>query len=111
MRHYRSYRAGIPTFIISHFLLSSQAAKNILEMARQFGTPVTSYSSIRPIVLRHKEDMREANVGEYGKIKSVTLLCKADYYKFHYGGFFFMVLHMVEPLIYMFDEKIIPLVQ
>jgi len=72
-------------------------------MARTVGTPVTSYSSIAHSYAT--EDMRE-QLANMKDINQVTCYGKADINSI-YGGFFFYGVHMVEPLIYMFDEKII----
>ena len=96
-------QAGIPTFIDKPFCYSSQAAKIFLEMAKEVGTPVTSYSSIA-----HSNatvDMKK-QLAEMKEINQVTSYGKADINSI-YGGFFFYGVHMVEPLIYLFDEKII----
>ena len=96
-------QAGIPTFIDKPFCYSSQAAKIFLEMAKEVGTPVTSYSSIA-----HSNatvDMKK-QLTEMKEINQVTCYGKADINSI-YGGFFFYGVHMVEPLIYLFDEKII----
>tara|TARA_R110000868_G_scaffold258628_4_gene516189 strand:+ start:8043 stop:9035 length:993 start_codon:yes stop_codon:yes gene_type:complete len=96
-------QAGIPTFIDKPFCYSSQAAKIFLEMAKEVGTPVTSYSSIA-----HSNatvDMKK-QLAEMKEINQVTCYGKADINSI-YGGFFFYGVHMVEPLIYLFDEKII----
>jgi predicted dehydrogenase len=96
-------KAGIPTFIDKPFCYSSQAAKIFLEMARAVGTPVTSYSSIAHSYAT--EDMKR-QLAEMKDINQVTCYGKADINSI-YGGFFFYGVHMVEPLIYLFDEKIV----
>tara|TARA_R110002012_G_scaffold97896_1_gene234877 strand:- start:1006 stop:1998 length:993 start_codon:yes stop_codon:yes gene_type:complete len=96
-------KARIPTFIDKPFCYSSQAAKIFLEMARAVGTPVTSYSSIAHSYAT--EDMRK-QLAELKDINQVTCYGKADINSI-YGGFFFYGVHMVEPLIYLFDEKIV----
>lgn len=96
-------KAGIPTFIDKPFCYSSQAAKIFLEMARAVGTPVTSYSSIAHSY--GTDDMRK-QLAELKDINQVTCYGKADINSI-YGGFFFYGVHMVEPLIYLFDEKIV----
>lgn len=96
-------KAGIPTFIDKPFCYSSKAAKIFLEMARALGTPVTSYSSIAHSYAT--DDMR-SQLKELKDINQVTCYGKADINSI-YGGFFFYGVHMVEPLIYLFDEKIV----
>ena len=96
-------KAGIPSFIDKPFCFSSQAAKIFLEMAREVGTPVTSYSSIAHSYAT--EDMRK-QLAEIKDINQITCYGKADINSI-YGGFYFYGVHMVEPLIYLFDEKIV----
>jgi hypothetical protein len=72
-------------------------------MAKAVGTPVTSYSSIAHSYAT--DDMR-SQLKEFKDINQVTCYGKADINSI-YGGFFFYGVHMVEPLIYLFDEKII----
>lgn len=96
-------KEGIPTFVDKPFCYSSQAAKIFLEMARTEGTPVTSYSSIAHSYAT--EDMR-AQLSKMKDINQVSCYGKADINSI-YGGFFFYGVHMVEPLIYLFDEKIV----
>jgi len=96
-------KAGIPTFIDKPFCYDSQAAKTFLQMARAIGTPVTSYSSIAHSYAT--EDMRR-QLTELKDINQITCYGKADVNSI-YGGFFFYGVHMVEPLIYLFDEKIV----
>ncbi|MCK0147362.1 Gfo/Idh/MocA family oxidoreductase [Arenibacter sp. F26102] len=96
-------KAGIPTFVDKPFCYSSQAAKIFLEMAREVGTPVTSYSSIAHS--NATEDMRK-QLAEMKDINQITCYGKADINSI-YGGFIFYGVHMVEPLIYLFDEKIV----
>ncbi|WP_089885803.1 Gfo/Idh/MocA family protein [Kriegella aquimaris] len=96
-------KAGIPTFIDKPFCFSSKEAKEFLKMARDVGTPVTSYSSIAHSYAT--EDMRK-QVDEIKDINQVTCYGKADLNSI-YGGFYFYGVHMVEPLIYLFDEKVV----
>ena len=95
-------KAGIPTFIDKPFCFSSKEAKEFLKMARDVGTPVTSYSSIAHSYAT--EDMRKQV--EIKDINQVTCYGKADLNSI-YGGFYFYGVHMVEPLIYLFDEKVV----
>lgn len=96
-------KAGIPTFVDKPFCYSSQAAKMFLELARSVGTPVTSYSSIAH---SHDTDDMRKQLEEMKEINQITCYGKADINSI-YGGFFFYGVHMVEPLIYLFDEKIV----
>ena len=96
-------KKGIPTFIDKPFCYSSEAARTFLEMARTLGTPVTSYSSIAHSYAT--DDMRNQLAG-MKEVNQITSYGKADINSI-YGGFFFYGVHLVEPLIYLFDEKIV----
>ncbi len=96
-------KAGVPTFIDKPFCFSSEAAKKFLKMAEDVGTPVTSYSSIAHSFAT--EDMRK-QVDEIKGINQITCYGKADLNSI-YGGIYFYGVHMVEPLIYLFDEKVV----
>jgi len=95
--------AGIPTFIDKPFCYSSDKAKDFLKLAKKIGTPITSYSSIAHSYAN--DNMRE-QLKEMGNINQVTCYGKADINSI-YGGIYFYGVHMVEPLIYLFDEKVV----
>ncbi len=96
-------KAGVPTFIDKPFCFSSVAAKEFLEMAKKAGTPVASYSSIAHNYAT--DDMRK-QLDEMEDINQITCYGKADINSI-YGGIYFYGVHMVEPLIYLFDERVV----
>ncbi|MEQ6119170.1 Gfo/Idh/MocA family oxidoreductase [Reichenbachiella sp. MALMAid0571] len=95
--------AGIPTFIDKPFCFSSKEAKEFLAMARKVGTPVTSFSSIAHSY--DTFDVREQLNGIDG-ISQVVCYGRVDINS-EYGGVYFYGPHLVEPLVYLFDEKVI----
>jgi len=95
-------KAGIPTFIDKPFCYRVAEGKEFLEMARQAGTPVSSYSSEA-----HKAgtfDIRK-QVETMGAISHVMMSGPADL-ESPYGGVFFYGIHMVQPLMYIFGDDI-----
>lgn len=95
-------QAGIPTFVDKPFCYRLKEGVKFLEMARAAGTPVTSYSSIAhsAATMDIKEQLKE--LGEINQVMRsgpVELDSK-------YGGVFFYGVHIVQPLIYLFDQKI-----
>lgn len=95
--------ARIPTFIDKPFCFSSEAAKIFLEIARKLGTPVTSYSSIAHSYAT--EDLRK-QVANMQDLTQITCYGKADINSI-YGGIYFYGVHLVEPLLYLFDERVV----
>ena len=96
-------KAGIPTFVDKPFCYRLEEGKAFLAMAREVGTPVTSYSSIA-----HSEatfDMK-AQLKELGPINQVVRSGPVDLNS-KYGGVFFYGVHIVQPLLYLFDEDIV----
>jgi len=96
-------KAGIPTFIDKPFCYRLEEGKAFLAMAREVGTPVTSYSSIA-----HSEatfDMKE-QLKEMGTINQLIRSGRTDLNS-KYGGVFFYGVHIIEPLLYLFDEDIV----
>lgn len=96
-------KAGIPTFVDKPFCYRLEEGKTFLAMAREVGTPVTSYSSIA-----HSEatfDMK-AQLKELGPINQVVRSGPVDLNS-KYGGVFFYGVHIVQPLLYLFDEDIV----
>ena len=95
--------AGIPTFVDKPFCYRLEEGKAFLAMAREVGTPVTSYSSIA-----HSEatfDMK-AQLKELGPINQLVRSGPVDLNS-KYGGVFFYGVHIVQPLLYLFDEDIV----
>lgn len=95
-------KAGIPTFIDKPFCYRATEGKEFLQMARNVGTPVSSYSSIAQTASTF--DMKE-QVAAMGKISQVVRAGTADL-ESEYGGIFFYGVHIVQPLMYIFGEDI-----
>lgn len=96
-------KAGIPTFVDKPFCYRLEEGKAFLAMARELGTPVTSYSSIA-----HNDatfDMK-AQLKKLGPINQVVRSGPVDLNS-KYGGVFFYGVHIVQPLLYLFDEDIV----
>jgi predicted dehydrogenase len=94
--------AGIPTFIDKPFCYRVSEGKEFLAMARELGTPVTSYSSIAQSDATF--DMKE-QIQSLGEINHVIRYGPADL-ESEYGGIFFYGVHCVQPLMFMFGEDI-----
>ena len=95
-------KEGIPTFVDKPFCYRVAEGKVFLAMARKYGTPVTSYSSIA-----HSNatfDIRE-QVATMGKINQVVRYGPVELDS-KYGGIFFYGVHLVQPLMVMFGEDI-----
>lgn len=95
-------KAGIPTFIDKPFCYRAEKGKEFLEMAREAGTPVTSYSSIAQSSATF--DIKK-QVNEMDNIHQVIRTGPVDLDS-KYGGVFFYGVHIVQPLIFMFGEDI-----
>jgi predicted dehydrogenase len=95
-------KAGIPTFIDKPFCYRAEKGKEFLQMAREVGTPVTSYSSIAHSAATF--DIKK-QVKEMGEIHQVIRTGPADLDS-KYGGVFFYGVHIVQPLMVMFGEEI-----
>ena len=95
-------KAGIPCFIDKPFCYRVKDGKAFLAMARELGTPVTSYSSIAQShatydIQQQLESMGEINhVVRYGPVDLDS----------EYGGVFFYGVHILQPLMFMFGEDI-----
>lgn len=95
-------KEGIPTFVDKPFCYRVAEGKEFLAMARKYGTPVTSYSSIA-----HSNatfDIRE-QVAEMDNINQVVRYGPVELDS-KYGGIFFYGVHLVQPLMVMFGEDI-----
>ncbi len=95
-------KAGIPTFIDKPFCYRTEEGKEFLAMAREVGTPVTSYSSIAQSestfdIKEQVESMSEiSQVIRYGPVELDS----------KYGGVFFYGVHIVQPLLFMFGDDV-----
>lgn len=96
-------KAGIPTFIDKPFCYRVEEGKKFLAMARERGTPVTSYSG-----RAHSADTFDIKnqVESMGKISHVISYGPVDINS-QWGGVFFYGVHLVEPLLYIFGEDVV----
>ena len=95
-------KAGIPTFIDKPFCYRAEEGKEFLAMAREAGTPVTSYSSIAQSNATF--DIKE-QVESMGEISQVIRYGPVDLDS-KYGGVFFYGVHIVQPLLFMFGDDV-----
>lgn len=95
-------REKIPTFIDKPFCYRAAEGQKFLRLAKELGTPVSSYSSIA-----HSEatfDLIEQIKSTEG-ISQVICSGPGDFTS-PYGGIFFYGVHIVQPLMYVFGEDI-----
>ena len=91
-------QAGIPTFIDKPFCYRLREGKTFLQMAKDHGTPVTSYSS----VAHSYETMdQKEQLESIPDINQVVMYGPCDI-ESQYGGIFFYGPHLIEPMIYLF---------
>ena len=95
-------REGVPTFVDKPFCYRAAEGEEFLEMARELGTPVTSYSSIAQSAATF--DIKK-QVASMENIKQVIRSGPVDMDS-KYGGIFFYGVHIVQPLMYVFGEEI-----
>jgi len=95
-------KAGIPTFIDKPFCYRVEEGKAFLAMAREAGTPVSSYSTIAQSDSTF--DIAD-QIKSLGEINNVVRYGPADI-ESPYGGIFFYGVHLVQPLMYMFGDDI-----
>lgn len=95
-------KAGIPTFVDKPFCYRVEEGKKFLGMAREVGTPVTSFSSIAQSVCTY--DIKE-QIKSMGEINHVVRFGPLDLDS-PYGGVFFYGVHLLQPLMFMFGEDI-----
>ncbi len=95
-------KEGIPTFIDKPFCYRVDEGKEFLAMARKYGTPVTSYSSIAHSNATY--DMKK-QVESMEKINQVVRYGPVDINS-KYGGIFFYGVHLLQPLMNIFGEDI-----
>ncbi|MCK4855529.1 MAG: Gfo/Idh/MocA family oxidoreductase [Bacteroidales bacterium] len=95
-------KAGIPTFIDKPFCYRVSEGKEFLAMAREAGTPVTSFSSVRQSDATFDMKKQMESLGEFNHIVS---LGPADL-ESKYGGIFFYGVHIIEPLLFLFGENV-----
>jgi len=95
-------KAGIPTFIDKPFCYRIDEGKIFLSMARQTGTPVTSFSSVAHTKATYDIKQQLESLGE---IHHVVRYGPLDLDS-EYGGVFFYGVHLIQPLMFMFGEDI-----
>jgi predicted dehydrogenase len=94
--------AGIPTFIDKPFCYRVSEGEAFLAMAREKGTPVTSFSSILQSDATFDIKEQLESMPEIGHIVSMG---PADI-ESAYGGIFFYGVHLVEPVLYWFGDDV-----
>lgn len=95
-------KAGIPTFVDKPFCYRVDEGKKFLKIAREYQTPVTSFSSIAQS--DGNPDMK-AQVKELGNIEHIVWSGPVDL-ESKYGGIFFYGVHLVQPLLNVFGEDV-----
>ena len=93
----------IPMFIDKPFCYRKEKGEKFLALARKSYTPVTSYSSVANSF--STMDIKR-QINKMGKIKRVISYGPIDL-ESKYGGVFFYGPHLIEPLIYIFDNKVV----
>ena len=93
----------IPMFIDKPFCYRKEKGEKFLALARKSNTPVTSYSSVANSF--STMDIKR-QINKMGKIKRVISYGPIDL-ESKYGGVFFYGPHLIEPLIYIFDNKVV----
>jgi len=97
-------KAGIPTFIDKPFCYRAEKGREFLLMARNNGTPVSSYSSFAQS--RATQDIKK-QVETYPMIHQVVMFGHADIEsESQWGGIFYYGVHMVQQLMVIFGEDI-----
>jgi len=95
-------KAGVPTFIDKPFCYRAAEGKEFLALAREHGTPVTSFSSIAHSYKTF--DIKE-QLKKLGPINQVIRSGRVDLNS-EYGGVFFYGAHTVQPLLYLFEDEV-----
>ena len=95
-------KAGIPTFIDKPFCYRIDEGRAFLKMAKEAGTPVTSFSSVAHTKATYDIKQQLQSLGE---IKHVVRYGPLDLDS-EYGGVFFYGVHLIQPLMFMFGEDI-----
>lgn len=95
-------KAGIPAFIDKPFCYRIAEGKAFLQMARESGTPVSSYSSLAYSESTFDLKKQVRNIEE---IHSVIRTGPVDLDS-EYGGVFFYGVHLVQPLLNIFGEDV-----
>ncbi len=94
--------AGVPTFIDKPFCYRAAAGREFLRIAKNLGTPVTSFSSISQSTTTYDiMDQLKSNEEVTQVVRTGTVDLDSKY-----GGVFFYGVHIVEPLMYMFGDDV-----
>jgi len=95
-------KAGIPTFIDKPFCYRVDEGRAFLNMAKEVGTPVTSYSSVAHTKATYDIKQQLQSLGEINHVVRYGPLDLDS----EYGGVFFYGVHLIQPLMFMFGEDI-----
>ena len=95
-------KEGIPTFIDKPFCYRVSEGKEFLRVAREVGTPVSSYSTSA-----HNNGVFDMNaqLSYIDNIYHIVITGPCDIYS-KWGGVFFYGVHMVQQMIYIFGEDV-----
>ncbi len=96
-------KAGIPAFVDKPFCYRLNEGKEFLQMAREAGTPVTSFSTIAQSDATFDIAEQVKTLGEYDNIIRFGPV-EVDS---PWGGVFFYGVHVVQPLMFMFGHDIV----
>jgi len=95
-------KAGIPTFVDKPFCYRLKEGEEFLKMAREVGTPVSSFSTIAQSDSTFDVARQVKALPEYNNI---TRFGPADISS-PYGGIFFYGVHLIQPLLNIFGYDI-----
>ena len=95
-------KAGIPTFVDKPFCYRLKEGEEFLKMARELGTPVSSFSTVAQSDSTFDISRQVKALPEYNNI---TRFGPADISS-PYGGIFFYGVHLLQPLMNMFGYDI-----
>jgi predicted dehydrogenase len=95
-------KEGIPTFIDKPFCYRVSEGREFLAMARDLGTPVSSFSSIRQSDATF--DIKE-QLESFDQTGQIVSMGPADL-ESEYGGIFFYGVHLVEPILFWFGDDV-----
>lgn len=96
-------KEGIPAFVDKPFCYRLDEGMEFLKMARELGTPVTSFSTIAQSDATFDIAEQVKTLGEFDNIIRTGPL-ELDS---QWGGIFFYGVHLVQPLMFMFGEDIV----
>lgn len=96
-------KAGIPTFVDKPFTNRVTEAKEFLSLARSFGTPVSTWSTVA-----HSERILDIKkqIAKIGKINNLVCFGPVDI-ESPWGGVHFYGIHSVDPLLYIFGDNVV----